>query len=261
MEDANRIFAVRQITESEFAIKCAGAAVEDFGWGKAAVVPGFADCPGAASVTGLVPGEFSDVESALKSASKFFKSHGAREFGVHVSPDLLDAETCARIEEDMYLLDYRKTGSGIYAWVKSKKAEKKPPVEISRAAGMEEAISLFDGEAGCTQALRMSMHKIRDEKLAGYATWLAKMNGEPVGRLAYFNFGVCGRLRSLFVAPDRRRSGVATALLDHHIGIAREQGNVVIGLITEKDNPARYLFTGAGFSKIGDFWTFEGPVL
>ncbi len=261
MEDANRLFAVKQLAESEFAIKSAGALVEDFGWGKAAVVPDFADCPGAASVTGLVAGEMGDMESALKDASKFFRTNGARVMCVYASPDLLDDDTAVRIEEDMYLLDFKKTVLEVYAWVKSKKAEKKPPVEISRATGLDEAINLFEGEGSCTQEMRLRMHKIRDEKLPGYATWLAKMNGEPAGRLAYFNFGVCGRFRSLFVAPKSRRIGVATALLNHHIGLARDSGNLVIGLITEKDNPARFLFNGEGFTKIGELWTFEGELL
>lgn len=261
MEDANRIFAVRQIAESEYAISCAGAEVEEFEWGKVFAIPGFAGCSAAAGVAGFCPRPDDDVERLIREASKFVRGFGYDSLRVLSSPDLIGESSAARIDEDLYLLDFAQTKSGVYGWVKSQKIDKKPPVEIVRTDDWEDMIALFEDDRECNAETRLRLHKLRDEKLAGYSTWFARLKGVPAGRLAYYNFGVCGRLRSLFVSPEIRRRGVASTMISNHIQLARDAGNVIIGLITEKDNPARFLYTGIGFAQVGEFWAFEGSVI
>lgn len=72
--------------------------------------------------------------------------------------------------------------------------------------------------------------------LWGYSTW----KGKPVATL-----------EDVYVRPDMRGCGVATALLAHAFGLAKEKGCARIDLVTETENyPAQALYTKAGFELV-----------
>jgi len=63
--------------------------------------------------------------------------------------------------------------------------------------------------------------------------------------------GTAWSVRDLYVAPQRRGSGIARALLQHVIDGARAAGAYRVSLQTEADNtPALRLYTAAGFQPV-----------
>lgn len=63
--------------------------------------------------------------------------------------------------------------------------------------------------------------------------------------------GTAWSIRDLYVGPQRRRSGIAHALLQHVVDDARAAGAYRVSLQTEAGNiPALRLYTAAGFQPV-----------
>lgn len=63
--------------------------------------------------------------------------------------------------------------------------------------------------------------------------------------------GIAWSIRDLYVAPQRRRNGIARALLQHVVDHARAAGAYRVSLQTEAGNtPALRLYTAAGFQAV-----------
>jgi len=63
--------------------------------------------------------------------------------------------------------------------------------------------------------------------------------------------GTAWSIRDLYVAPQRRRGGIAHALLQHVVDDARAAGASRVSVQTEADNaPALRLYTAAGFQPV-----------
>lgn len=72
--------------------------------------------------------------------------------------------------------------------------------------------------------------------LWGYSTW----KGKPVASL-----------EDVYVRPEMRSQGVATALLAHAFELAKEKGCARVDLVTETENyPAQALYKKAGFELV-----------
>lgn len=56
---------------------------------------------------------------------------------------------------------------------------------------------------------------------ANLDAFVAVRDGEPLGRMGYFEVGDIARLADLYVLPAHRRKGVGTALVDHFAQLAR----------------------------------------
>ncbi len=63
-------------------------------------------------------------------------------------------------------------------------------------------------------------------------------------------------LNDLFVAPEHRRGGVATRLLEAARAHARETGAKGLSLQTATDNPARRLYESRGWKRDEVFLTY-----
>jgi ribosomal protein S18 acetylase RimI-like enzyme len=64
-------------------------------------------------------------------------------------------------------------------------------------------------------------------------------------------------LYDLFVAPNARRRGIASRLLDRAKSLAHETGAAGISLETAKDNPAQVLYRALGWAADEAFIHFE----
>ena len=89
---------------------------------------------------------------------------------------------------------------------------------------------------------------------SGAALWVAEREGEVVGSIGMTDEGAgVGRLRWFIVAPEARRAGVGSRLLDHAVAWAREQElhRVVLFTIGVLVDAAR-LYRRAGFRKVSE---------
>jgi GNAT superfamily N-acetyltransferase len=82
-------------------------------------------------------------------------------------------------------------------------------------------------------------------------TWLADLDGEPVG---FFSALVCGGaayLEDLYVRPDARGRGVATALVAHAVEHSRQQGAAFCALAARADDTPKDMYARMGFRPLG----------
>ena len=89
---------------------------------------------------------------------------------------------------------------------------------------------------------------------------LAYLNDEPAGTVATYRMDDehC-ELKSMFVSPDHRRKGIAVALCDAVIGLARSQGYLKVRLTTGVRQPeARMLYKQFGFEPVSP-WDTSPP--
>jgi len=87
----------------------------------------------------------------------------------------------------------------------------------------------------------------------GAALWVAERGGDVVGAIGMTEEGGVARLRWFIVAPEARRSGIGTRLLDSAVGWARERDlqRVVLFTIGVLVDAAR-LYRRAGFRKVSE---------
>ena len=248
--------------DTEIAIKGAACDVLSFPFGTLVVFPKRPGNPAWCAVFNFCPDKDGDAEGALKELMPAIAESGASRIRLFVAPDIAGEADASRLDEDLFILGFTRADLRIFAWVKT---VKKPVAKGIQIAPLDweggNAAPLYDGEGvSAGENGRLRIHRTRDENLPGYKTYAASIKGEPAGRLALYNGGVAGRLRSLYVRPEHRRKGVGSALVLHNLALARDAGAVVCGLIMEKDSPARYMFVNLGFADIGELRRYEGAV-
>lgn len=276
MDDKNKIFALKQITDSEAAIRAATGERTDYSFGALITSRKFPWYKQSNALVNYNPSADDDTERIVMEAESAVKKAGCDRLTLAWCPELVNAKVRARIEEETFLLDFATGKKTIFAWVKSTKPPKSPAIEIVQAVpdwDMEFYGSLFDDNveidsksANAREACKSTLiHSERLANLAGYTQFFAHANDKPVGRISLCNgladgSGVYGRIKSLYIAPDMRRRGIAAALLDRVIAHARDAGCLIVGLLTEKDNPARYLYKEMGFTELGEYWVGERKI-
>jgi ribosomal protein S18 acetylase RimI-like enzyme len=89
-----------------------------------------------------------------------------------------------------------------------------------------------------------------DGAAAGFTQLYPSFSSVRLGRTMILN--------DLFVAPEHRRKGVARALCDRAVEIAREHNCVKVDLMTQTENTsAQALYEGMGFRKEAGFWAYN----
>jgi GNAT superfamily N-acetyltransferase len=107
----------------------------------------------------------------------------------------------------------------------------------------------FDGDG-----LRLPGATWRDHlrrKCPPVATWLARLDGEPVGFFSELVRGDVALLEDLYVLPSVRRRGVATALVAHCVDDARRRGARTCFLSARADDTPREMYARMGFRAVG----------
>jgi len=89
---------------------------------------------------------------------------------------------------------------------------------------------------------------------------VAYLGGEPAGTVAFYRMDETHcELKSMFVTPTHRKEGVARALCDGVINLAREQGYRVVRLTTGvRQVAARRLYKKLGFAIVTP-WDADPP--
>lgn len=82
-------------------------------------------------------------------------------------------------------------------------------------------------------------------------TWLACLDGEPVGFFSELVRGGVALLEDLYVLPAARRCGVATALLGHCAEDARRRGAGTCFLAARADDTPKEMYARMGFRAVG----------
>lgn len=262
MDTTNKRFAILRIVETEVAIKKAAGTAVEYPFGTVIASPEFPGYAGGWAIYNFLPGPDDDVEELLSLVKPEFATAGRKSIRLYVSPDVAGEAAVARIDEDLYILGFERKNLRPFAWVKTMKHKTLPGITIEPADwDADDLAQLYsDGDGSAARGEQARIHRLRDERLPEYTTWIARLDGAPAGRLAFYNGQVVGRLRSLFVRPELRRKGVGSALVTHHLALSKDAGNLLCGLITEKDNPARYMYTELGFTEAGEVRCYEGPL-
>ena len=100
-------------------------------------------------------------------------------------------------------------------------------------------------------------------QLEQLATFVATVGGCDVGLARgapHENIGDTGYLLSMWVAPEVRRQGIASILVDAVVNWARSRGlNHLLLDVAEKNAPAVALYTRKGFAPTGAVGTLPPP--
>ncbi len=276
MDNKNTIFALKQITDSEAAIRAATGKRTDCSYGALITSLKFPWYKQSNALVNYNPSADDDTERIVAETEEAVREAGGDKLSLAWCPELVSAKTRARIEEETFLLDFETGKKTIFAWVRSTKPPKSPAIEIVQAAPdwdfgfygvlFDDNVEIDSKPANSSETGKSALiHRERLAKLAGYTQFFAYANDKPAGRIALCNgladgSGVYGRIKSLYVAPEARRRGIGAALLDRAIAHARDAGCLIVGLMTEHDNPARYLYKEMGFTEIGEYWVGERKI-
>ena len=102
-----------------------------------------------------------------------------------------------------------------------------------------------------------------NRQLEQHATFVASARGADLGLVRgalHHHLPDSGYLISMWVAPEARRQGVGSALVDAVVQWARTQGLIRLLLdVGEKNAPAIALYTRKGFVPNGDVGTLPPP--
>jgi GNAT superfamily N-acetyltransferase len=82
-------------------------------------------------------------------------------------------------------------------------------------------------------------------------TWLADLDGEPVGFFSELVGGEVAVLEDLYVRPDARQRGVGTALVAQAVAHARLRGAGACCLAARADDTPKEMYARMGFRPIG----------
>jgi ribosomal protein S18 acetylase RimI-like enzyme len=94
------------------------------------------------------------------------------------------------------------------------------------------------------EAFRPLVETAEGEGLFDECVWVAELDGEVVGFVAYAH----GEVTYLYVHPDAQKRGVGRALLRHALAHADDFGAEGVVTVTVLDgNPARRLYESEGF--------------
>lgn len=81
----------------------------------------------------------------------------------------------------------------------------------------------------------------------GTKYYIGYFQGNPAGGCALFSFNKVGGIFAVGTAPEYRRKGIATALLQKAIGDSVSMGNTLLYLTTTKGSDAEKLYKSLGF--------------
>jgi GNAT superfamily N-acetyltransferase len=146
------------------------------------------------------------------------------------------------------------------------------PLKAPTEAEIAELASLFDqyrahyGQA--IQARQSAAWLRRNLRSGRLAAFIAEMHGEQIGFAITMDVPASLRLRhywqirDLFVAPSRRRLGVARALLDGIHSAATAAGALRLAVQTEVDNAgALRLYEACGFTPVEGYVGLASPLV
>jgi GNAT superfamily N-acetyltransferase len=131
-------------------------------------------------------------------------------------------------------------------------------IRVLPARAMPKAYRQSFADAGASDdETAAAVERLND---ANYDAFVAMVDGQPAGRVAYLEVGDFARLAELFVAPARRGQGVGRCLTRHVLQLARRLAPraFVAAVPAEDDIGARFL-QRVGFSPTEQSTQFIRP--
>jgi GNAT superfamily N-acetyltransferase len=201
-----------------------------------------------------------EVRTATPEAVEALLARADREFA-HCPQRLvrLDADAPALVEAMLVLRGYQRSATlfavlegdvrgrapvhdvrGITTeadWAAHAELKRRDWDEVAESKGLRDVADVGPALAAIARA-----------KAPGVTWWLASLGGVPCGYLAAF-VGVdgMGQVEDLYVTPETRHRGVATALLHRGIADCRARGAGSVVIVSDADDTPKHMYAAMGF--------------
>ena len=210
------------------------------------------DCNHAFDVTCSSPGE---IDSLLERMEVEFAGFGHRRFDVDYRTP---PQFVARLALDTY-----ERSEGLVMVLEGKLQGPAPTFEIRPV--------MTDGDWATYEALHLEdwkeyrerMGRPADEHVAQHMArsrrlkqppvqfWMAYVDGRPAGYMySWEGVGGMGQVEDLFVTPELRKRGIATALIHHCVAAAREKGARHVAISADTTDTPKQIYARMGFRPV-----------
>jgi GNAT superfamily N-acetyltransferase len=117
------------------------------------------------------------------------------------------------------------------------------------------AAAMAEGGDASEEAVDVALVHLDDPQLEW---WVAVIGGEAVGIGGIYQVGDLATVRDLFVAPDRRRAGIGTAIIAHLLAIARRlTPRVIVASAPSSSSDLTTFLTASGYEPAGAITEFH----
>ena len=88
---------------------------------------------------------------------------------------------------------------------------------------------------------------------------VADLDGSPAAYATLYSDGTVAQVEDVSTQPRARGHGLARAVVQHAVDLARAEGHELIFLVADADDWPRELYARLGFDPVGHCWALVRP--
>jgi len=138
----------------------------------------------------------------------------------------------------------------------------RPPVATARATDLETLLGAKQGalvDAVAPRERDVIARGTRAMATPGTRFVVADFEGTPAAYATLYSDGTVAQVEDVSTQPRARGHGLARAVVQHAIDLARAEGHELIFLVADADDWPRELYARLGFDPVGHCWALVRP--
>src|SRR6476661_3245348 len=143
-----------------------------------------------------------------------------------------------------------------------RRAPDRPPSATARATDLETLLGakrgLLEGTVGSHER-DVIADGTRAMATPGTRFVVADFDGTPAAYATLYSDGTVAQVEDVSTQPRARGHGLARAVVQHAVDLARDEGHELIFLVADADDWPRKLYARLGFDPVGHCWALMRP--